>query len=115
VVEVFGAVGPTGVLLGIVLATIALMTVITNNATAVLMFPIAVATAHELGLNPRAFAITVAVTASASFLTPVAYQTNLMVYGPGGYRFGDYARLGAPVTVVVAVVVVLAVPILWGL
>jgi di/tricarboxylate transporter len=115
VVDVFGAVGPTGVLLGIVLATIVLMTVITNNATAVLMFPIAVATAHELGLDPRAFAITVAVAASASFLTPIAYQTNLMVYGPGGYRFGDYARLGAPVTFVVVAVVLLLVPILWGL
>ena len=59
------------------------------------------ATAQQLGLDARTFAIGVAVTASASFLTPIAYQTNLMVYGPGGYRFGDYSRLGIPLTVVV--------------
>jgi di/tricarboxylate transporter len=86
---------------------------ITNNAAAVLMFPIAVSAAAGLGLPPRTFAIAVAVTASASFLTPIAYQTNLMVYGPGGYRFSDYARLGVPLTAIVVVGVVLLVPLLW--
>ena len=114
-VRVFGRYGPLGGLLGVVLATVALLNVISNNATAVLMFPVALATAAELGANPRAFAVAVAVTASASFLSPIAYQTNLMVYGPGGYRFGDYARLGAPLTVLVILGVVLVVPWAWGL
>jgi di/tricarboxylate transporter len=104
-----GFLGPKGVLAGVILATVLLLAFITNNAAAVLMFPIAVSAATGLGLDQRAFAIAVAITASASFLTPIAYQTNLMVYGPGGYRFGDYARLGAPLTaVVVALILVLS-------
>jgi di/tricarboxylate transporter len=85
-------------LLGIVLATLVLTEFISNNAAAALMFPIAFSTAQAVGADPRAFAIAVAMTASCSFLTPVGYQTNTMVYGPGGYRFGDYWRLGAPLT-----------------
>ena len=104
-----GFLGPKGVLAGVILATVVLLAFITNNAAAVLMFPIAVSAAAGLGLDQRAFAIAVAITASASFITPIAYQTNLMVYGPGGYRFGDYARLGAPLTaVVVALILVLS-------
>ena len=98
-VGVFDAWGPRGVLLGVVLATLVLTEMITNNAAALLMFPIAVATAAAGGLDPRGAAIAVAVAASASFLTPIGYQTNTMVYGPGGYRFGDYARLGFPLTI----------------
>ena len=81
---------------------------ISNNAAAALMFPIAMATANEIGADPRAFAIAVAISASSSFLTPIGYQTNTMVYGPGGYRFSDYARLGAPLTLISVVIVVLA-------
>ena len=79
------------------------------------MFPIAVSTAADLGLDPRPFAIAVAIAASASFLTPVSYQTNIMVYGPGGYRFSDYARLGLPLTVIVIAATVTVVPALWPL
>ena len=113
-VGAFGGMGATGGLLGIVLATIALVCIITNNAAAVLMFPIAISTAGQLGADPRPFAIGVAVAASASFLTPIAYQTNVMVYGPGGYRFGDYARLGAVLVVLVVVAAVLVIPVVWG-
>ncbi len=112
-VGLFDALGPRGVLLGIVVATIVLTEMITNNAAALLMFPIAVATANAGGLDPRGAAIAVAVSASASFLTPIGYQTNTMVYGPGGYRFGDYARLGLPLTVLVIVALVVIVPIVW--
>jgi di/tricarboxylate transporter len=108
-VEALGGYGPTGVLLGLVVATIVLLSVITNNAAAVLMFPIAVSAAGALGLEARPFAIAVAVAASVSFLTPIAYQTNLMVYGPGGYRFSDYLRLGGVLTVLVVPVIVVAV------
>ena len=79
------------------------------------MFPIAMSTAAGLGVNGRPFAIAVAVAASASFLTPIAYQTNIMVYGPGGYRFGDFARLGLPLTAVVVIATVLFVPVIWPL
>ena len=103
-VSVFGGMGPTGAFLGIILATLALTEMITNNAAAVLMFPIAMAAAAAQGLDPRAVAMAVAVAASASFMTPIGYQTNTMVYGPGGYRFGDYTRLGAPLTLLVVVV-----------
>jgi di/tricarboxylate transporter len=112
-VGVFDALGPRGVLLGIVLATIVLTEMITNNAAALLMFPIAVATAAAGGLDPRGAAIAVAVSASASFLTPIGYQTNTMVYGPGGYRFGDYARLGLPLTLLVIAALVVIVPVVW--
>jgi di/tricarboxylate transporter len=105
--------GSVAVLLAIGLVATALTEAITNNAAAVLMFPIAVATAEGVGADPRAFAIVVALMASASFLTPIGYQTNTMVWGPGGYRFGDYARLGAPLTVLALVVVTVLVPIFW--
>ena len=93
-------------LLGIVVATVMLTEFISNNAAAALMFPIAMATATQLGADPRTFAIAVAVAASNSFLTPIGYQTNTMVYGPGGYRFSDYVRLGAPLTIASVLTVV---------
>ncbi len=114
-IEALGVLGPTGVLAGVVLATVVLKAFITNNAAAVLMFPIAVSAATGLGLDHRSFAIALAITASASFLTPIAYQTNLMVYGPGGYRFTDYARLGVPLTVLVVLTILLVLPIFWPL
>ncbi len=114
VMSIAGDYGPTGALLGVLITTIFLTEIITNNAAAVLVFPIAMATAASLGLDPRPFAIAIAVGASASFLTPIGYQTNTMVYGPGGYRFGDYARLGFPLTVLVVVMVVWLVPTFWS-
>jgi di/tricarboxylate transporter len=113
IVDALDGLGPRGVLLGIIIATIVLTELVTNNAAAALMFPIAIATAPAAGLDPRGVAIAVAVAASASFLTPIGYQTNTMVYGPGGYRFSDYARLGAPLTLAVVAVLVLLVPVFW--
>ena len=110
-----GGLGPVAVLLGVVLATIVLTEVITNNAAAVLVFPIAMATAAATGIDPRPLAIAIAVGASASFLTPIGYQTNTMVYGPGGYRFTDYSRLGIPLTLLVIVMILLIVPTVWPL
>lgn len=114
-VDVFDSLGPRGILLGILLATVVLTEMITNNAAALLMFPLALAAATEAGLEPRGLAIAVAVGASASFLTPIGYQTNMMVYGPGGYRFSDYARLGLPLTLTVIMITVWLVPIFWPL
>lgn len=112
-VGLFGDFGDRGVLLGLVLATIVLTELITNNAAALLMLPIAVQAAGPAGLDPRGAAIAVAVAASASFLSPIGYQTNMMVYGPGGYRFGDYLRLGWVLTLLVVVATVALTPMLW--
>jgi di/tricarboxylate transporter len=99
--DALGGFGTVGLVLGIVLATSLLTELVTNNAAAVVVLPIALSIAGPAGLDPRAIAVAVAVTASASFLTPIGYQTNTMVYGPGGYRFTDYLRLGIPLNIVV--------------
>ncbi len=111
----FEGFGDLGLLAGVLLATVALTELITNNAAAVLMFPIALAAATEAGMDPRPFAVAVAVGGSLSFLTPIGYQTNTMVYGMGGYRFSDFVRLGAFLTPVMLVLAVLLIPLGWPL
>ncbi|MBW3535688.1 MAG: SLC13 family permease [Gemmatimonadetes bacterium] len=115
IVGSFGDWGVVGALAGVTLATVLLTELITNNAAAVLVFPIALATASGFDADPRAFAFAVAVAASASFLTPIGYQTNTMVYGLGGYRFTDYFRVGLPLTLLVIAAVVVGVPLAWAL
>jgi di/tricarboxylate transporter len=100
-------------LLLVFLTTAILTAVATNNAAAVIMFPIALSTAGNLGVSPLPFIITLMVGASASFATPIGYQTNLMVYGVGGYRFADYLRIGIPLTLLVGLVTLLLVPHVW--
>lgn len=112
-VDGLGGLGPTGLLAGVVLATVILNELITNKAAVLLIFPIAVATAASIGADPRGFAMAAAVAAATPFLTPIGYQTNMMVYGPGGYRFTDYLRLGIPLTVTVVAVILVGVPIIW--
>ena len=112
-VKGLGTLGPAGLLAGVVLTTVLLKELITNKAAVLLVFPIAIATADSFGINPRGFALAVAVAAATSFLTPIGYQTNMMVYGPGGYRFTDYLRLGIPLTVAVVAVILVGVPIIW--
>ena len=112
-VDGLGALGPAGLLAGVVVATVILKELITNKAAVLLIFPIAIATAQSAGANPRGFALAVAVAAATSFLTPIGFQTNMMVYGPGGYRFTDYLRLGLPLTVAVVAVILVGVPIIW--
>lgn len=87
---------------------------ITNNAAAVLMFPISVAVAEQLGVSFMPFVIAIMFAASTSFITPLGYQTNLMVYGPGGYRWRDYVRLGLPLNLVVATVSIGLIPLFWA-
>jgi len=105
--------GPVAALATIYLTTNLLTEIITNNAAAVLMLPISMATASTLGAPPIAFGLIVAIAASASFLTPIGYQTNLMVMGPGGYRFRDYAKVGWPVTLLVMTISVAIISGLW--
>jgi di/tricarboxylate transporter len=104
---------PWMVLALVFIVTAAFTAVVTNNAAAVLMFPIALAAAQRLGVSFMPYAITIMIAASASFATPIGYQTNLMVYGPGGYRFGDYLRIGTPITVLVGIITVAIVPLVW--
>jgi len=105
--------GPIVLLAVIYLITSIATEVITNNAAAALVFPIAVATAIQAGLDPKPFAIAIAIAASASFATPIGYQTNLMVYGPGGYRFRDFLKIGVPLNLLFMFVTVLVVPMVW--
>jgi di/tricarboxylate transporter len=107
--------GATGALAAILVATMLLTELISNNAAAVLVFPVAVATAAATGSDPRPFVIAVTMGASLSFLTPIGYQTNLMVYGLGGYRFGDFSRLGAPINVAVVILGLILIPIVFPL
>lgn len=87
--------------------------VITNNAAAVLMFPFCLELAKLYDVDSRPFLIALTLAASASFMTPIGYQTNMMVYGPGGYRFTDFLRIGAPLNVLLGVVAVILIPVFW--
>ncbi len=113
-VEVGQGLGPLGVLAAVYLATMLLTAVISNNAAAALIFPVGFAAAIQLDVDPRPFAIAVAVAASLSLATPLGYQTNLMVYGPGGYRFGDFLRMGAPLQLILACVALTLIPLIWN-
>jgi len=112
-VGTLGGLGPLGIMFGIVVATVTLTELVTNNAAALLMLPVALSSASAAAVSPRGMAVAVAISASASFLTPLGYQTNTMVYGPGGYRVSDYVRIGAPITILVIVCVTLLVPALY--
>ncbi|MEX2657140.1 MAG: SLC13 family permease [Balneolales bacterium] len=105
--------GAIAVLIGLYLITNLLTEFVTNNAAAVLMIPVALSTSVSLGIDAQAVAVTIAVAASASFLSPIGYQTNLMVMGPGGYRFTDFFRAGLPVTIILMAVTVGMVSWLW--
>ncbi len=95
------------------ISTVILTETITNNAAAIIMFPIAVSAANTLDVSITPFAVAVMIAASASFITPIGYQTNLMVFGPGGYRFIDYIKLGLPLSILVAVIALSIIPIVW--
>ena len=110
----FGLLTPWVALALVYVLTAAFTEMITNNAAAVLMFPIALAISEQLGVSVLPFAIAVMFAASASFITPLGYQTNLMVYGPGRYRFTDYVRIGTPLSLLVGVVAVGLIPLVWG-
>ena len=94
-------------------ATALLSAVATNNVAAVLAFPIALSAADHMQVDVMPFAVTIMVAASASFATPIGYQTNLMVYNAGGYRFVDFVRIGLPLTLLVGLVTVGLVPLIW--
>ncbi len=105
--------GPIAALAAIYIFGSIITEVITNNAAAVLMFPFCLETARLYDVDARPFVIALALSASASFMTPIGYQTNMMVYGPGGYRFTDFVRIGAPLNILLGVVAIALVPLIW--
>ncbi len=108
--------GNPWVTLGVVYLTTMIFTeLITNNAAATLVFPIAIGAAEKLGVDPLPFAIAIMMAASACFSTPIGYQTNLMVMAPGGYKFSDYLRVGIPLNALMAIVTITLVPFIWPL
>ena len=109
-----GDAGPHALLLGLVLLTFVLGQLISNMATALIVLPVAVSAADELDVSAKPVLMAVAVASAAAFLTPVATPANLMVMGPGGYRFGDYWKLGLPMLVLFGFVAVLLVPVVWS-
>jgi len=108
-----GGVGPWAALALVYAATMLFNAFMTNNAAAVLMFPIAAATAERLDVSVLPFAIALMMAGSNDFATPIGYQTNLMVYGPGGYRFADYLRVGGPLNLLMMATAVALIPLVW--
>ena len=95
--------------------TTILTELVSNNAIAVIMAPIAIALGQTMGVDPRPLVVAVMIAASACFATPIGYQTNMLVYGPGGYRFTDFMRIGIPLNLSLGVVVCLTIPLIWPL
>ena len=111
--SLFSGLGPAYVLSGVIFLTSVSTHVLSNNATAILLLPIAISAAQGLGVDPRPFIIAVCFGASACYATPIGYQTNLLVYGPGGYRFSDYLKLGMPLNLLVLIMGSLFIPMIW--
>jgi di/tricarboxylate transporter len=109
----FATGNPWLVLAALYFVTVVVTELITNNAAGVLMFPIAIAVADAAGVSFMPYVIAVMVAASCGFITPIGYQTNLMVYGPGGYRFMDFVRFGLPLNFVCGIITILIVPRVW--
>jgi di/tricarboxylate transporter len=97
----------------IYLVTMILTEMASNAATAIIMTPIALSAAAQMGLDPKPFIFSVCFAASASFITPIGYQTNLMVYGPGGYKFSDYVKVGLPLAITLWAMATYLIPIMW--
>jgi di/tricarboxylate transporter len=108
--QVTAPLGLIGMLAAFYIMTSILTEIISNNATAVVLIPIAVATAAGLGVSPLPFVIAVMIAASNSYMTPIGYQTNTFVYGPGGYRFVDFMKVGGPLNLLMMVVAAIVIP-----
>jgi len=113
VVQMVGPLGPLAVMAGLVALTFMATCVIPTAALVVLLVPIVLSTASNMGISPHSLMMAVSLSASASFMTPISHPANVMVMGPGGYKFSDYLKVGGPLTLTVFVIVMVLVPILW--
>jgi di/tricarboxylate transporter len=102
-------------ILGVYFFGLMLTEFLSNNAVAVIYTPIVIQLAHSLGVDPRPFAVAVMFSASVAFATPIGYQTNMMVYGPGGYKFSDYMRVGIPLNILTGLLASILIPLIWPL
>jgi di/tricarboxylate transporter len=107
--------GPLAALAAIYVIASLLTEIVTNNAVAIVLTPLAIGLAQALGADPRPFVIAVMFASSASFLTPIGYQTNTLVYNAGGYKFADFFRFGWPLNIAAGVVAIFGIPIFWPL
>jgi di/tricarboxylate transporter len=105
--------GPYAMLAILFLITYLFTELITNNAAAALSFPLALAIAEKLGVDPMPFFICICIAASAAFSTPIGYQTNLLVQGIGGYRFTDYVKVGLPLNIITFIICTFVIPLIW--
>ena len=110
-----GDLPPFLIVWAIYLMTSVLTELVSNNAVAVVVTPIAIGLATAIGIDPRPLVVAVMIAASASFATPIGYQTNTLVYGPGGYKFSDFLRVGIPLNLSVGLLASAAIPVIWPL
>lgn len=115
VIENLQSLGDRGVILGVYLLTSFVSSLVTNNAAAAIMVPFAWGIGSQMGIDPRAIIMTVLFASSAAFATPIGYQTNIFIYGPGGYRFRDFLVIGAPLNILLAGISVVLIPLFWPL
>lgn len=113
IINIFRGFGPSGILAGVYMVTAVLAAYITNKAAVAILFPIALTMAYEMNVNPMPFILVVAFASAANFMTPIGYQTNLMIYGPGAYKFKDFFKVGFPLTLIYGAVTVFILSIMY--
>jgi len=113
VVALTAALGEAGLIAAFYLVTAIMTAIVSNAATAVMLTPVAILAATQAGVNPYALLVAVMFGASASFVTPFGYQTNVMIYGPGGYRFSDFVKVGGLLNLILLVTASLFIPLFW--
>ncbi|HKB85452.1 MAG TPA: SLC13 family permease, partial [Ignavibacteriaceae bacterium] len=112
-VSLLGSLGPTAMVSAFFFLTLVFTNFISNNATAALIVPIAIITADSLGVDSRPFLMAVTFAASLSFATPVGYQTNTMIFGPGNYKFTDFVKIGVPLDIIIWLLASLLIPVIF--
>ena len=114
-INISGSLGPVGMIAALYFVTTIITEFITNNAAAALAYPVALSMANNLGIDPMPFFITICMAASASFTTPIGYQTNLIVQSIGGYKFMDFIKVGVPLSIICLIITTIFIPLIyWG-